>query len=127
MQRVNDVSGASLVPLRGGAILSVVAKAAFDHAAGASAYAASKAAALAMMDSSAEDLRGTSVRANSILPTIIDTEANRREMTGADFDKWPRPDDFARVILFLRSDDARLFNEPLCRFTANDNHDWIRQ
>ncbi|MGD0470969.1 MAG: SDR family NAD(P)-dependent oxidoreductase [Terriglobales bacterium] len=93
---------------KSGAILNVIAKAAFDHAAGAAAYAASKAAALAMMDSLAEDLRGTDVRANSILPSIIDTEANRKEMPGADFDKWPKPDDIARVILFLCSEDAKV-------------------
>ena len=80
----------------------------FKFAAGAAAYAASKAAALAMMDSLAEDLRGTDVRANSILPSIIDTEANRKEMPGADFDKWPKPDDIARVILFLCSEDAKV-------------------
>ena len=53
-----------------GAILRVVAKAAFDNAAGASSYAASKAAALAMIDPLAEDLRGMSVRTNSILASI---------------------------------------------------------
>jgi NAD(P)-dependent dehydrogenase (short-subunit alcohol dehydrogenase family) len=97
-----------MLKMRRGAILNVVAKAAFDHAAGASAYAASKAAALAMTDSLAEDLRGTGVRVNSILPSIIDTEANRKEIPSANFDNWPKPDDIARVILFLCSDDARV-------------------
>ena len=50
-----------------GAIVNVIAKAAVDHGAGASAYAASKAAALAMTDSLAADLKGTGVRINSIL------------------------------------------------------------
>src|SRR5580700_10996601 len=49
----------------------------------------------------AADLRGTGVRANSILPSIIDTEANRKAMPQADFAKWPKPEDIARVILFL--------------------------
>lgn len=89
-----------------GAIVNIAAKAAFDHAGGASAYAASKSAALALMDSLAEDLRGTGVRVNSILPSIIDTEVNRKAMPGADFAKWPKPGDIARVILFLLSDDA---------------------
>src|SRR5271154_1801789 len=53
-----------------GAILNVASKAAVDHAAGAAAYVASKAAAVAMMDSLAADLRGTNVRANSLLPSI---------------------------------------------------------
>jgi NAD(P)-dependent dehydrogenase (short-subunit alcohol dehydrogenase family) len=91
-----------------GAILIVASRSAFDHAAGAAAYAASKAAAVAMIDSLAADLRGTNVRANSILPSIIDTEANRKAMPGADYSKWPKPEDIARVILFLCSDDAKL-------------------
>ena len=91
-----------------GAILNVASKAAFDHAAGAAAYVASKAAAVAMMDSLAADLRGTNVRANSIVPSIIDTEANRKAMPGADFAKWPKPEEIARVILFLCSEDAKL-------------------
>jgi NAD(P)-dependent dehydrogenase (short-subunit alcohol dehydrogenase family) len=91
-----------------GSIVNVASKAAFDHAAGAAAYAASKAAAVAMMDSLAADLRGTGVRANSILPSIIDTVANRKAMPKADFTKWPKPEDIARVILFLCGDDAKL-------------------
>jgi NAD(P)-dependent dehydrogenase (short-subunit alcohol dehydrogenase family) len=95
---------------KSGAIVNVAAKAAFDHAAGASAYAASKAAAVAMMDCLAEDLRGTGIRVNSVLPSIIDTAPNRQAMPGADFSKWPKPEDIARVILFLCSDDARLIH-----------------
>jgi len=93
---------------RRGAIVNVAAKAAFDHAAGAAAYAASKAAALAMMDSLAADLRGSGVRVNSILPSIIDTAANRKAMPNADFAKWPKPEDIARVILFLCSEEAKV-------------------
>jgi NAD(P)-dependent dehydrogenase (short-subunit alcohol dehydrogenase family) len=93
---------------RTGAILNVASRSALDHAAGAAAYAASKAAAVAMMDSLAADLRGTGVRANSILPSIIDTEANRKAMSGADYANWPKPEDIARVIVFLCSDDAKL-------------------
>lgn len=91
-----------------GAIVNIAAKAAIDHAGGAAAYAASKSAAVAMIDSLAADLKGTSIRANSILPSIIDTEANRKAMPSADFSKWPKPRDIARVILFLCSDDAKV-------------------
>ena len=93
-----------------GAIISVVSKAALDHAAGAAAYAASKAAAVAMIDSLAADLKGSGVRVNSILPSIIDTPANRSAMPNADFAQWPKPEEIARVILFLCSDDARLIH-----------------
>ena len=93
-----------------GSIVNVSSRAALDHAAGAAAYAASKAAALAMIDSLAADLKGTHVRANTVLPSIIDTPANRGAMPGADFGSWPTPEDIARVILFLCSDEARLIS-----------------
>jgi NAD(P)-dependent dehydrogenase (short-subunit alcohol dehydrogenase family) len=91
-----------------GAIVNVASTAALDHRAGNAAYAASKAAAVALVGSLAEDLKGTAVRVNSILPSIIDTEVNRKAMPKADFSKWPRPEEIARVILFLVSDDAKL-------------------
>jgi NAD(P)-dependent dehydrogenase (short-subunit alcohol dehydrogenase family) len=116
--KLNLISGyilsRAVVPLmlkqRSGAIVNVASKSAVDHAAGAAAYAASKAAAVAMMDSLAADLRGSGVRVNSILPSIIDTQANRKAMPGAEFAKWPKPEDIARVILFLCSDDARVIH-----------------
>lgn len=102
---------AAVVPMlkqRSGAIVNVAAKAAVDHGAGASAYAASKAAAVALMDSLAEDLKGTGVRVNSVLPSIIDTEANRKAMPDANFATWPKPEEIARAILFLASDEAKV-------------------
>lgn len=93
-----------------GAVVNVASMAAVNHAASSAEYAASKAAAVAMIDSLAADLKGTGVRANSILPSIIETDANRKAMPGADYSKWPKPQDIARVILFLCSEDARLIN-----------------
>lgn len=93
-----------------GAIVNVASRAAVDHAARSAAYAASKAAAVAMTDSLAADLTGTGVRANSILPSIIDTPANRNAMPKADFAAWPKPEEIADVILFLCSDAAKLIH-----------------
>jgi NAD(P)-dependent dehydrogenase (short-subunit alcohol dehydrogenase family) len=90
-----------------GCIVNVAAQAAFAHPAGAAAYAASKAAAVALIESLAAELVGSGVRVNTILPSVIDTEANRRAMPDADFAKWPKPEDIARVMLFLCSDGAR--------------------
>jgi NAD(P)-dependent dehydrogenase (short-subunit alcohol dehydrogenase family) len=101
---------APMLKQKAGAIVNVGAKAAFDHAAGASAYAASKAAALAMIDCLAADVKGTGVRVNTILPSIIDTAANRKAMPDANFAVWPKPEDIARVVLFLCSDDARVIH-----------------
>ncbi len=93
-----------------GALVNVAATAAFNHMAAAGAYVASKAAAVAMIDSLAADLKGSGVRANSICPSIIDTEANRKAMPDADYTKWPKPAEIARVILFLCSEDAKLIH-----------------
>jgi NAD(P)-dependent dehydrogenase (short-subunit alcohol dehydrogenase family) len=91
-----------------GAIVNVAAQAALSPPAGLGAYAASKAAAVAMFASLAADLEGTGVRANTVLPSIIDTEANRKAMPNADFSRWPKPEEIARVILFLCGDGAKL-------------------
>ena len=99
-----------------GAVLNVASKAAFDHAAGAAAYAASKAAAVAMMDSLAADLRGTNVRGNSILPSIIDTEANRKAMPGADFAMWPKPKRLHESSYFCAPKTRNSFMARPCRY-----------
>ena len=88
---------------KSGAIVNIASKAALDHAAGAGAYAASKAAALALFDCLAQDVKGSGIRVNSVLPSIIDTEPNRKAMPDADFSKWPKPEEIAQVILFLCS------------------------
>ena len=112
--RSGFVLARAVVPLmvaqKSGVLVNISSRAAVDHAAGASAYAASKAAAVAMMDSLAADLKGTGVRVNSVLPSIIDTPANRTAMADADFTKWPKPEEIAAVILFLASDDAKLIS-----------------
>ncbi|MEP7061564.1 MAG: SDR family NAD(P)-dependent oxidoreductase [Betaproteobacteria bacterium] len=95
---------------RKGSIVNVAAKAGVDPPAGAAAYAASKAAAIALIDALAADLIGTGVRVNSLLPSIIDTDANRKAMPNADYNRWPKPAEIARVILFLCSDDASVIH-----------------
>jgi len=95
---------------KAGVIVNIAAKAAFDHAAGAAAYAASKSAALALFDCLAQDLKESGVRVNSVLPSIIDTDANRKAMPAADYSKWPKPEEIAQVILFLCSDQAKVIH-----------------
>lgn len=93
-----------------GVFINIGSQAAVNHSAGASAYVASKAAALAMMDSLAADVHGQGIRVNTVLPSIIDTPANRQAMPGADFSKWPKPDKIADVILFLADDESKLIH-----------------
>ncbi len=100
----------AMLKQKSGSIINIASKAALDHAAGAGAYAASKAAALALFDCLAQDVKGSGVRVNSVLPSIIDTEPNRKAMPTADFSKWPKPEEIAQVILFLCSPEAKLIN-----------------
>jgi NAD(P)-dependent dehydrogenase (short-subunit alcohol dehydrogenase family) len=71
-------------------------------------YAASKAAAISLLGTLAAELKGTGVRVNSVLPEVIDTEANRRSMPRkGGSQKWVAPEEIAGVILFLCSAEAR--------------------
>jgi NAD(P)-dependent dehydrogenase (short-subunit alcohol dehydrogenase family) len=110
----------AMIAKKSGVIVNIAAKAAWDHAAGACAYAASKAAAVALMDSLAADLIGTGVRVNSVLPSIVDTEANRKAMPKADFAKWPKAEDVAKVVLFLASDFAHVVHGASIPVFGND-------
>ncbi len=68
-----------------------------------SAYAASKAAVASLTLSLAEELSERSIWVNAIVPSIIDTKANRTGMPDADHAKWPKPEEIAETIAFLAS------------------------
>jgi NAD(P)-dependent dehydrogenase (short-subunit alcohol dehydrogenase family) len=90
----------------GGAIVCVSSRAAVSPFAGAAGYITSKAAVLAFVDALHAEYKDDGVRANAIMPSTIDTPANRRSMPDADFDTWVEPEEIARVVRFLCSDDA---------------------
>jgi len=71
---------------------------------GAAGYVTAKAAVLALVDALAVEYRQAAVRANAILPSVIDTPANRASMPNASFDTWVKPEEIAEVIAFLCSD-----------------------
>ena len=75
-----------------------------------SAYAASKAGLIRFVEATSQELHGDNINVNCILPTIIDTEANRRAMPNADFKKWLSKEDLANVILFLCSSASKVIN-----------------
>lgn len=77
---------------------------------GGGLYAASKAGALALFESLAADVKPYHINVNSVLPSIIDTPANRKPTPKADFSKWPKPEEIAQVILFLCSEQARVIH-----------------
>ena len=99
---------ASLPSLRdgGGAVVSIGAASAIKAAAGMGAYAASKAGIAKLTEALAEEEKDNGVRVNAVLPSIIDTPANRADMASADFTRWVSPAQIASVIAFLLSDGA---------------------
>jgi NAD(P)-dependent dehydrogenase (short-subunit alcohol dehydrogenase family) len=88
-----------------GRIVNVGAMGALQAGAGMGAYAASKAGVHRLTEALAAEWKGK-ITVNAVLPSIIDTEANRASMPKADFSKWVRPQELADVILFLASDAA---------------------
>jgi len=72
-----------------------------------SAYSASKSGLIRLVESLAEETKESNINVNCILPSIIDTQANRQAMPNADFTKWVKPEDLANVVLFLSSDEAK--------------------
>jgi len=89
---------------RQGRIINIGANAALKAGAGMGAYAASKSGVHRLTESLAEELKTTGITVNAVLPSIIDTPANRADMPKADFTTWVTPRALAEVILFLASD-----------------------
>jgi NAD(P)-dependent dehydrogenase (short-subunit alcohol dehydrogenase family) len=98
-----------MVEAGGGSVVVVGSRAAVRPwtSAGAAAYAASKAAVVALAEATAAELLESRVRVNAILPSTMDTPANRASMPKADPSRWVSLDSASRVIAFLLSDDAR--------------------
>jgi NAD(P)-dependent dehydrogenase (short-subunit alcohol dehydrogenase family) len=95
-----------LVERGGGAFVGVSARAALRPFSGAAGYAAGKAAVLAFIQALDTEYKHDGVRCNAVLPSVIDTPANREATPDADFSKWVKPEQIARVIRFLVSDDS---------------------
>jgi NAD(P)-dependent dehydrogenase (short-subunit alcohol dehydrogenase family) len=96
----------AMLEAEGGAIVCVGTRAAVEPFSGGGAYAVSKAAVLALVRSLHADYRDDGIRANAILPSVIDTPANRDSMPDADFERWVQPEEIARVVRFLCSADS---------------------
>jgi NAD(P)-dependent dehydrogenase (short-subunit alcohol dehydrogenase family) len=90
----------------GGSILCVGTRAALEPFSGAAGYVSSKAAVIAFARAVAVEYRDDGVRCNVILPSVIDTPANRAATPNADHDRWVKPAEIAGVVSHLLSDDA---------------------
>jgi NAD(P)-dependent dehydrogenase (short-subunit alcohol dehydrogenase family) len=107
----------------GGRIINIGAAAATKAAAGMGAYASAKAGVAKLTESLAEELKDDDITVNAVLPSIIDTPANRRDMPAADFSRWVTPDAVADVIIFLASHAARAITGALLPVVASVQRD----
>ena len=89
-----------------GAFVAVSARPALRPFSGAAPYIVAKAAVLSFVQALDAEYRQDGVRANAILPSVIDTPANRASQPDADYSKWVAPEEIARVIRFLISDES---------------------
>jgi NAD(P)-dependent dehydrogenase (short-subunit alcohol dehydrogenase family) len=92
---------------RGGKIVNVGATAALAGGANMGAYAASKSIVIRLTESMSAELKRQGINVNCVLPSIIDTPPNRKDMPNVDPKTWVAPADLAAVILFLISDASR--------------------
>lgn len=90
-----------------GAVLFVASQAAHDRPATLAAYSASKAAIMVLTQTLQREVAARGIRVNAVVPTTIDTPANRVAMPDADFTAWTAPAEIARVLFWLASDAAR--------------------
>ncbi len=97
-----------MVKRRYGRIVNIASESGLRGEGTLGAYSVSKSGVLRLTETIADEYREYNVTANAILPRIIDTPANREAMPKANFSKWPKPEEIARVVLFLASDDSKL-------------------
>jgi NAD(P)-dependent dehydrogenase (short-subunit alcohol dehydrogenase family) len=96
-----------------GRIVHVAARAALEPFPGATAYIVSKSGLVALIHTLSLELAGSGVTVNGVLPTTIDTPANRSSMPDADPSKWVRPESIAQTLIFLASKEASQINGAL--------------
>jgi NAD(P)-dependent dehydrogenase (short-subunit alcohol dehydrogenase family) len=89
-----------------GRIVNVASRSVVPPAGGFLAYTVAKSGVIALTQALAQEVRGRGVTINAVLPSTMDTEANRRAMPNADRKGWVTPESVARAILFLTSDAA---------------------
>ena len=93
-----------------GRILTVGSRAAFDTPASQAAFNLSKAAVVALTKSVAQELAGTKITANVVIPSVIDTPATRSAMPYSDYVRWPTPQEIGSVLDFLASEESSAIN-----------------
>ncbi len=93
-----------------GSIVTIGAQSALHGAANLAPYVVSKSSVVRLTECMAEENKSEGIRVNCILPSVIDTPANRSDMPDADFTKWTKPEAIADVLLFLASEASKAVN-----------------
>jgi NAD(P)-dependent dehydrogenase (short-subunit alcohol dehydrogenase family) len=93
-----------------GKVIHVAARPGLKGAGFDAAYVASKSGIIRLVESLSEEVKAKGINVNCILPSIINTEENRKAMPQSDFTKWVKPSEIAKVILFLASEESRPIN-----------------
>ncbi len=93
-----------------GRIINVSSRVARTAPGGLGAYAVSKAAVITLTEVLANETRDHGITVNAILPSVIDTPANRRDMPDAAFDRWVRPEQIGQVIRFLAAEESGIIS-----------------
>jgi NAD(P)-dependent dehydrogenase (short-subunit alcohol dehydrogenase family) len=101
---------AAMEPFGAGRIVLTASRAALVTKGSGFAYSVSKAAVLHLVAMAADEVRGTNITVNCVVPSIIDTPANRSAMPGANHDAWPKVADIARSYLYLAAPESGLVN-----------------
>lgn len=93
-----------------GRIILVGSRAAVDYPTGQAAFNIAKSGVVALTKSVAQELEGTGVTANVLMPSVIDTPITRESLPYADYVTWPTPDEIAAVAQFLLEDESGVIN-----------------
>ncbi len=101
---------AAMEPVGAGRIVHTASRAAVVTKGSGFAYSVSKAAVLHLVAMAADEVRGTNITVNCVVPSIIDTPANRSAIPDADHDAWPKVADIARSYLYLAAPESALVN-----------------
>jgi NAD(P)-dependent dehydrogenase (short-subunit alcohol dehydrogenase family) len=102
----------------GGRIVNIGAAGAIKAGSGMGAYAASKAGVAKLTEALADEVKDVGITVNAVLPSIIDTAANRADMPNAEFDRWVKAEQIADLIVFLLSDRASAVTGALIPITG---------
>jgi len=100
----------SMIEHKQGKIVHISSRTGLKGEATVGPYAISKAGIIRLTETIADEVGDSGICCNCLMPSTIDTEANRKAMPKADFTKWVKPEEIARVILFLCSDDGKVIN-----------------